>query len=80
MKLPINKRDFDQIKAGEKGLEFRDAHLTLVCEETGEHHRVDVTGVILDNKENWKVCVDNPKMFEDDKVIIFRLRGDKVNE
>lgn len=36
MKLPIKKEYFDQIKAGEKKVEYRDAHITFVCEETGE--------------------------------------------
>lgn len=36
MKLPIKKVYFDQIQAGEKIHESRDAHITFICEETGE--------------------------------------------
>ena len=36
MKLLIKKEYFDRIKSGEKIEEFRDAHITFVCEETGE--------------------------------------------
>ena len=36
MKLSIKKEYFDQIKAGVKRLEYRDAHITFVCEETGD--------------------------------------------
>jgi ASC-1-like (ASCH) protein len=36
MKLPIKKKYFDEIKAGRKVIEVRDAHITFVCEETGE--------------------------------------------
>lgn len=36
MKLPIKKKYFDKIKSGKKMIEWRDAHITFVCEETGE--------------------------------------------
>lgn len=36
MKLPIKKKYFDDIKSGKKNMDFRDAHITFVCEETGE--------------------------------------------
>jgi peptide subunit release factor 1 (eRF1) len=33
MKLSIKKKYFDEIKAGKKKIDFRDAHITFVCEE-----------------------------------------------
>jgi ASC-1-like (ASCH) protein len=36
MKLPIKKEYFDQIKSGKKKFEYRENHITFVCEETGE--------------------------------------------
>ena len=36
MKLPIKKEWLKKIKNGEKKVEYRDAHITFVCEETGE--------------------------------------------
>lgn len=36
MKLPIKKKFFEQIMENKKEYEYRDAHLTLICEETGE--------------------------------------------
>lgn len=36
MKLPIKKKYFDEIKKGKKDFELRDAHITFICEETGE--------------------------------------------
>lgn len=36
MKLSIKKKYFDEIKAGKKKIDFRDAHITFICEETGE--------------------------------------------
>ena len=43
MKLPIKKKYFDQIKARKKMVEIRDAHITFVCEKTGEELRKEVT-------------------------------------
>ena len=35
MKLRIKKKYFDAIKEGTKNFEWKDAHITFVCEETG---------------------------------------------
>lgn len=43
MKLPIKKKYFDEIKAGKKVIEYREAHITFICEETGEKLRKEVT-------------------------------------
>lgn len=37
MKLYIKKKYFDLIKAGKKTIDYRDAHITFICEETNEH-------------------------------------------
>jgi hypothetical protein len=86
VKLPIKKKWFDRIKSGEKTDEIRDAHITFICEETGETLRKEITsagflprcatyGAI--EVQNGRPC---PKqfedMFEDDTQIIFTL-GDK---
>ena len=52
MKLPIKKKYFDKIKNGDKDVEWRDAHITLVCEETGETLRKEVTSIVLAKKSN----------------------------
>ena len=36
MKLSVKQKYFDRIKSGEKEFEYRDAHITFICEETGE--------------------------------------------
>lgn len=36
MKLKIKKQYFDRIKEGSKTIDFRDAHITFICEEDGE--------------------------------------------
>jgi len=60
MKLPIRKKYFDDIKAGRKYLEYRDSHITFVCEETGETLRKEVVGVCL---------VYSPKEFLDGDIL-----------
>ena len=68
MKLPIKKKYFNQIKSGEKNIEFRDAHITFVCEETKEEYRLNVENVaIVKNDGKYDdVCKDK-------KLIAFRL-------
>lgn len=50
MKLPIKKKWFDQIKSGKKTTEFREAHITFVCEETGERLTVPVKSMFMTEK------------------------------
>jgi ASC-1-like (ASCH) protein len=47
MKLPIKRKYFNKIKSGKKIVEYRDAHITFVCEETGETLRKEIVGVRL---------------------------------
>ena len=64
MKLPIKKVYFDAIKAGKKKVEYRDAHITFVCEETGETLRREVV---------YAEVIETPKGLEgvcDDKCVI----------
>jgi len=70
MKLPIKKVYFDQIREGKKTVEYRDAHITFVCEETGETLRRDVTGsIVMPRSPEWFEDV-----LEDDNMICFELR------
>ena len=69
MKLPIKKKYFDEIKSGHKMFEFRDAHITFVCEETGEKLRKDVKETYL--ADNVKKLY--PDVLEDDITIVFRF-------
>ena len=87
MKLPIKKRFFDQIKSGKKDLEWRDAHITFICEETREELRMDITGAIVTEKEKyerWDIPdmseEDFKKMFTDKYVIGFRLVKPEVKQ
>ena len=61
MKLPIKKKYFNQIKSGKKDIEYRDAHITFVCEETGETLRKEVlvSDVIERNGRNSDVLKED---------------------
>ena len=67
MKLPIKKEYFDLIKEGKKDIEYRDAHITFICEETGETLRCEITDVALQMgardlypdvlEDDWTLCM-----------------------
>ncbi len=72
MKLPIKKKYFDQIKSGEKIIEYRDAHITFICEETRE--------TLLRSVYKAEVVIRQgsyPKLLSDEHVILFHLEDSK---
>jgi len=72
MKLPIKKKYFDKIKAGDKFLEWRDAHITFICEETGETLRKEVIKCsVIKSRDLRKIYSD---VIKSDFVIEFRLK------
>jgi len=73
MKLPIKKEYFDQIKTGKKQFEFRDAHITFVCEETGEQVTKRVCAVALSRKTKLPQPLRSLDLFSDDDIIVFGL-------
>lgn len=74
MKLQIKQKYLDQIKKGEKIIELRDAHLTLISDETGEKLRVEVVGADVIPIEMISKDLRNSGMFEDRNLIRFLLR------
>jgi len=78
MKLPIKKKCFDQIKSGKKKIEYRDAHITFVCEETGETIRKDISRIELHCKDILKLDglsdQEISEMFEDKTIVAFHLK------
>lgn len=74
MKLPIKKEWFDKIKSGEKKVEFRDAHITFVCEETGETITKEVYDAMVVRKTSIPLSLQNLPMFTDDFQIRFDLK------
>jgi len=73
MKLPIKKKYFDMIKAGDKNWEFRDSHITFVCEETGEMLCKDVNRVLLVRRNTINPELNDDGLFDDDILIAFQL-------
>ena len=72
MKLPIKKKYFDKIKAGDKFLEYRDAHITFICEETGETLRKEVIKCsVINSKFLQKIYRD---VIKSEFVIEFKLK------
>jgi len=78
MKLPIKKKYFDQIKSGKKKIDYRDAHITFVCEETGETLRKDIFRIELHCKDILKLDglsdQEISEMFEDKTIVAFHLK------
>ena len=73
MKLITLKKYFDKIKAGEKKIDYRDAHLTFVCEETGETIKKNVISVKIVDKVELPDELKESSIFDDEKVIAFEL-------
>jgi len=72
LKLRIKKKFFDRIKKGEKTADYRDAHITFVCEETGETLRKEVNSVDVIPKISLE-DEDCYPLFEDESLIQFNL-------
>ncbi len=70
MKLPIKKKYFDLIKSGKKTREYRDAHITFICEETGETLTKEITDVYLERRNNPDLY---PDVLSDEWIIRFDL-------
>lgn len=78
MKLPIKKEYFDAIKDGSKIYEFRDAHITFVCESTGRAMRKNIVHIDLIDKTKIPDAYP-PELFDDDILIKFQLEDTKVS-
>ena len=62
------------MKQGKKDLEFRDAHITFVCEETGETLYRDVEWVDIIEKSRLEKRLQKSGLFDDDRIIMFKLK------
>lgn len=80
MKLKIKKKWFDKIKSCEKDFEIRDAHLTLICEETKEFLKADIIKADIITKADTKAILtpipnkEFKELFEDNKQIKFKIK------
>lgn len=71
MKLPIKQKYLVEIKSGNKIFEYRDAHITFVCEETGEKVTKKVIGARYISKQS--VPSQYRHIIEDDFALEFEL-------
>jgi hypothetical protein len=74
MKLVTLKKYFDKIRSGEKKIDYRDAHLTFVCEETGETIKKDVKSVNIIKKSALPNELKKTNLFDDENIIAFELK------
>jgi hypothetical protein len=83
MKLPIKKKYFDLIKSGQKQFEYRDAHITFVCDETGETLRRKIKDVDFVRKSTLAYYFSKEEydeLFSDDLIIRFKLETNKRDD
>ncbi len=71
MKLPIKKKYFDMIKSGAKTREFREAHITFICEETGRTLKKKVFSSGMFYKKD--LDKETQKIFKEKDLIVFDL-------
>lgn len=81
MRLRIKKKWFDKIRYDGKRLEFRDAHITFVCEETGKEMRMAVTSAKVVSRISTEAYFADSvtreefkELFEDNSQIVFCLK------
>lgn len=78
MKLKAKPKYFNAIKSGKKLIDYRDAHITFINEETGQKTIRDVIGVKLIKKQDLpKDLQDNQILFSDETFIAFTLSKEK---
>ena len=73
MKLPIKKKYFDKILNGTKHIEIRDAHITFVCEETGETLKKNIEKVKIQPIDDLLPSLQMSGMFENQFQVWFGL-------
>lgn len=73
MKLKTKQKYFNKIKSGEKLVDYRDAHITFVNEETGGKYVRRVVGVRLIPFKSLPVDLQKTTLFGDDMIIAFEL-------
>lgn len=73
MKLLIKDKYFKQIEAGKKNIDYRDAHITFVNEDTKKELVRNVIYVWMIDKKNLPSRMKRTKLFNDEKIICFML-------
>jgi len=78
MKLKAKPKYFNQISSGKKLVDYRDAHITFVDEESGRKCIRDIIGVkLISRKDLPSDLRDNFLLFTDDNIVAFELSSEK---
>jgi len=77
MKLKTKQKYFRKIKSGEKLIDYRDAHITFINEETGGKYVRKVVGVKLIPFNKLPEDLQKSTLFGDDMIIAFELEKEK---
>jgi hypothetical protein len=77
MKLKTKDKYFRKIKAGEKLVDYRDAHITFINESTGAKYIRKVVGVRMIPRSKLPLDLRDSVLFGDDMIICFELEGEK---
>lgn len=80
MKLKTKQKYFNKIKSGEKLVDYRDAHITFINEETGGKYIRKVVGVKLIPFKSLPEELQKTTLFGDDTIIAFELEKEKVKK
>ncbi len=73
MKLKVKQQYLEEILSGKKIVEYRDAHITFVSEETGKEYRFEVVGVSMSKG----IRNMYPDILEDKNTLCFVLGENK---
>lgn len=78
MKLKAKPKYWNLINTGRKLVDYRDAHITFVNEETGKKCVRDVVDVkIISRRELPEDLRDNTVLFDDKRIVAFTLSKEK---
>jgi len=78
MKLKAKPVYFNAIRSGKKLVDYRDAHITFVNEETGQKCIRDIIGVKMVKRSDLPEDLrDDMMLFSDDSIVAFTLSKEK---
>jgi hypothetical protein len=77
MKLKTKPKYFRKIKSGEKLVDYRDAHITFINEESGQKYLRKVVGVKLISFKKLPLDLQRSTLFGDDMILAFELEKEK---
>lgn len=77
MKMPVKHIYFLAIESGKKLIDYRDAHMTSVDEDTGRKCVRDIIDVYMMDRKDLPDDLKNSLMFGDSRIVAFVLSEEK---